>query len=59
MFGRIPGALCASIALFSLFTGIAVAADPMNAAIIAIDKPLWQGWADAAPAAHTEAPAAE
>jgi hypothetical protein len=51
MVSRIPGALCASIALFSLFTGIAVAADPMDAELVAIEKSLWQAWADADPAA--------
>ena len=40
------------------FSGIAVAADPVKAGIIAIEKCLWQAWADADPA-RTEAPAAE
>lgn len=51
MGNRVLGALCASTALFSLVTGVALATDAMDADLVAIEKSLWQAWADADSAA--------
>lgn len=47
MGNRIPGALCASTVLSLLMSVGALAADPRDAELVAIEKSLWQAWADA------------
>ena len=47
MGNRMLGALGASTAMFMMIAGVAIAGDANDAELVAMEKALWQAWADA------------